>query len=79
MPTPAPAKAPTVAEGQVPDMKVIADFASTVFEDHQIAERWLHEPNLATDNRPPIELLNSAEGFSRVAVLLQRIEYGVLA
>ena len=55
------------------------ELALSVFEDRDIAKEWLNEPNLATDNKPPIALLGSDEGFSRVQTLLHRIEYGVLA
>ncbi len=53
--------------------------ALSVFEDNKVAKDWLNEPNLATDNKPPIALLGTEEGFSRVQTLLHRIEYGVLA
>jgi uncharacterized protein (DUF2384 family) len=53
--------------------------ADEVFGDPQITKRWLKEPNMATGNKPPIELLGTEEGFARVQVLLRRIEAGVLA
>lgn len=52
--------------------------ATEVFEDPRVAEKWLKEPNLGTDNLPPLGLLETRGGFDRVKLLLQRIEYGVL-
>lgn len=72
----APVQGPAVARTNVAE---IQQFAAEVFEDEAIADRWLHEPNIATDNKSPIELVASEEGFSHVKMLLQRIEYGVLA
>jgi putative toxin-antitoxin system antitoxin component (TIGR02293 family) len=53
--------------------------AASIFEDRRMAREWLNRPNLATDNKPPIALLGSEEGFLRVTTLLRRIEYGILA
>lgn len=52
--------------------------ATDVFGDEKVAEEWLGEPNLATDEKPPLALLGTESGFERVRALLQRIEYGVL-
>ena len=52
--------------------------ANKVFGDPQTAKEWLLEPNLATDNRSPLSLLGTNDGFLRVQILLRRIEYGVL-
>jgi uncharacterized protein (DUF2384 family) len=57
----------------------ILELTREVFGDTEIAEQWLQEPNLATDNNPPITLLGSDEGYARVKTLLERIDYGVLA
>jgi hypothetical protein len=57
----------------------ITALAYTVIEDEDQAVRWLSEPCLATDNRPPIDLIGEKNGFERVKNLLLRIEYGVLA
>jgi putative toxin-antitoxin system antitoxin component (TIGR02293 family) len=53
--------------------------AEEVFGDKTMALDWLQQPNLATDGRPPIDLLSTSDGFERVKNLLLRIEYGVLA
>jgi len=53
--------------------------AVSVFENEEVAREWLNQPNLATDEKPPIALLGTEEGFLRVQTLLHRIEYGVLA
>jgi hypothetical protein len=60
-------------------VKAATSLATDVFEDPAVAEKWLNDPNLATDNLPPLVLLGTPEGFDRVKTLLQRIEYGVLA
>jgi putative toxin-antitoxin system antitoxin component (TIGR02293 family) len=57
----------------------ISRLAERVFGNQQNAFKWLHQPNLATDNKAPIELLGTLEGFKRVENLLLRIDYGVLA
>ena len=57
----------------------INELAKEVFEDEAAAKEWLLEPNLATDNKPPIDLLGSPDGYARVFTLLKRIEYGNLA
>jgi putative toxin-antitoxin system antitoxin component (TIGR02293 family) len=56
----------------------ISELAKDVFGDEAVAKEWLLEPNLATDNKPPIDLLGSVEGYARIHTLLKRIEYGVL-
>jgi putative toxin-antitoxin system antitoxin component (TIGR02293 family) len=53
--------------------------AERVFGDKRIGDEWLNQPNLATDNLRPIDLLSTPEGYDRVTNLLLRIEYGVLA
>ena len=67
------AKVPTVQIGQ------ITALASAVLDDREKAERWLTQPNIATDNRPPLELIGEQGGYERVKDLLFRIEYGALA
>jgi len=52
--------------------------AEGVFGAPEVAGKWLQEPNLATDGRPPITLLGSEGGYARVKTLLDRIDYGVL-
>jgi putative toxin-antitoxin system antitoxin component (TIGR02293 family) len=57
----------------------IEHLAEAVFGDKEVATSWLREPNLATDNKPPVDLLGATEGYERVINLLLRIEYGILA
>lgn len=57
----------------------ISAIATQVLEDEEAGVKWLSTPNLATDNRAPIELIGEKDGFERVKNLLMRIEYGVLA
>jgi len=62
----------------VEEINKIRALAEDVFEDKDAALAWLQEPNLATDNNAPIELLGTPDGYARVRNLLLRIEYGVL-
>jgi uncharacterized protein (DUF2384 family) len=55
------------------------ELATSVFGDAQFAKEWLNEPKLATDEKPPIALLGTEEGFARVMIFLHRIEWGILA
>ena len=57
----------------------ISTLASVVIGDPQRALRWLSEPNLAIDNRAPIDLIGEKDGCERVKNLLLRAEFGVLA
>jgi uncharacterized protein (DUF2384 family) len=41
--------------------------------------QWLSEPNLFTNNEPPINMLDTAAGCEYVKNLLFCIEYGILA
>ena len=69
------------AKARVP-VALIAEInalATEVFESEDAALRWLQAPNLATDDRAPVELIGEPNGFKRVRNLLLRIEYGVLA
>ena len=61
------------------EIEEISALAADVLEDAEQGVRWLSTPNLATDNRAPIELIGEKDGFERVKNLLMRIEYGVLA
>ncbi len=57
----------------------VLELASNIFESESAAKEWLNQPNLATDEKPPIALLGTEEGFLRVQTLLHRIENGILA
>ena len=57
----------------------IQALATRVFDDEEAALVWLQEPNLATNNQPPITLLGTAGGYEHVQNLLLRIQYGILA
>jgi hypothetical protein len=61
------------------EIEEITALASAVLEGRDKAVKWLSEPNLATDSRPPIDLIGEQQGFERVKNLLLRIEFGVLA
>lgn len=68
-------------EAHVPTAQIeeITALASSVLDDRNRAVQWLSQPNAATDNRPPIDLIGENNGYERVKNLLLRIEYGVLA
>jgi hypothetical protein len=57
----------------------LVDLATLVFQDAEIANDWLTEPNMATENQPPITFCSSIAGIKSITNLLQRIQYGVLA
>jgi uncharacterized protein (DUF2384 family) len=67
------------ARGLAPALEELETLATAVFGDKDVGIRWLRQPNLATDNAPPVDLLMSEGGLERVKNLLLRIEYGVLA
>jgi putative toxin-antitoxin system antitoxin component (TIGR02293 family) len=68
-----------INEPPTDQIESVMELAACVFEDQEVAKDWLNEPNLATDNKPPIALLGTKDGLLRVETLLHRIEYGVLA
>lgn len=61
------------------EIQEISALASAVIGDANKAMQWLSQPNLATDNRAPIDLIGEQNGYERVKSLLLRVEYGVLA
>lgn len=65
-----------VPTAQIEQINILA---TSVLEDADKAVQWLSQPNPATDDRAPIELIGEPQGFERVKNLLLRIEYGVLA
>lgn len=68
-------------QNHVPTTQIeeISILASSVLGDSSEATKWLSESNLATDNRPPIDLIGEKDGYDRIKNLLLRIEYGALA
>lgn len=68
-------------KGHLPatEIEEISTLATAVIGDKNKATQWLSEPNIATDNRAPIDLLGEKDGYERVKSLLLRIEYGALA
>jgi len=62
----------------VEQIREIEALAETVIGDRQQAFQWLSEPNAATDDKAPMDLLGDQSGYDRVKNLLLRIEYGVL-
>jgi putative toxin-antitoxin system antitoxin component (TIGR02293 family) len=66
-----------------PDMqsleKKILAIATDAFDDEEKALDWLHEPNVRTGNRPPIELIGTPEGFHAVETVLNQIKYAIFA
>lgn len=60
-------------------IREVEKLATDVIGSNEDAIKWLSEPNPATDDRAPLDLLGDQEGYERVKNLLMRIEYGVLA
>ena len=54
----------------------IKSYACKVFDDAEVAETWLSEPNPALGSRVPTELLFTDEGTRAVETVLRRIDYG---
>lgn len=50
-----------------------------VFEDKSLFLKWLHHPNIALGNTPPIDLLKSRFGANMILQELGRMEHGVLS
>jgi uncharacterized protein (DUF2384 family) len=57
----------------------ITKLAVETFDDERKAERWLHESNIRTANKPPIEVIGTPEGLDAVETVLYQIQYGVFA
>ena len=57
----------------------ILAIATDAFDNEEKAWRWLHEPNLQTGNKPPIEVIDTQQGFKVVQVVLNQIKYGIFA
>jgi len=53
--------------------------AKDVLEDDEMARIWLSTPQIALNNRVPLEFLNTGAGTREVEDLLLRIEYGVIS
>jgi putative toxin-antitoxin system antitoxin component (TIGR02293 family) len=53
------------------------DEARRVLGDEEAARRWLRAPVASLDGRPPIDHLDSIEGYERVRETLTKIEYGM--
>jgi len=67
------------SEARLAQVAELEALAEQVFGDREVGLRWLREPNLATYNAPPLDLLEGSSGIEQVKNLLLRIEYGVLA
>ena len=52
--------------------------AAQVLGTDEKAATWLHRPNRALNNRPPLELLQTDLGTNQVDNILNRIEHGVI-
>ncbi len=55
----------------------IAASASEVLGSDEKAGLWLHRPNRALGNRPPIALLGTDAGIAQIEMVLGRLEHGV--
>lgn len=57
----------------------VVELARDLFDDELEIQRWLSTPKQALDNRLPIDLLATNEGFEQVEQLLLQASYGVFA
>jgi putative toxin-antitoxin system antitoxin component (TIGR02293 family) len=55
----------------------IAARASDVLGSEEKAGLWLHRPNRALGNKPPITLLGTDAGIEQTEIVLGRLEHGV--
>ena len=60
-------------------IREMVNLATDIFGSEKVAVDWLNHPNIATDNKPPMALLETKSEGDRVKSLLIRIDYGVLA
>lgn len=61
---------------QVARLLRVKAYASEVFENTDVAETWLRDPNPALGNRVPAELMVTDEGARAIEMVLRRIDYG---
>lgn len=66
------------ARGMTNEQQIVI-IATDAFDDEQLAQAWLHEPNIRTGGRSPIELINTPDGFQAVETVLNQIKYSVFA
>jgi len=66
------------ARGMTNEQQIL-QIATDAFDDEQLAQAWLHEPNIRTDGRPPIELIDTPDGFRAVETVLNQIKYSIFA
>lgn len=52
-------------------------FAEHVWDDQDLARRWIFAPHPELDNRVPIEVARTELGARRVEALLNRLVYGL--
>ena len=57
----------------------IFSLAGEVFENHNSAREWLHQPQVGLGGRIPIDFIRTEAGAREVEDLLGRIEYGVVS
>lgn len=61
---------------QIARLLRVKTYALAVFENPEIADTWLGEPNPALGDRVPADLLVTDEGTRAVETVLRRIDYG---
>jgi uncharacterized protein (DUF2384 family) len=61
-----------------PEAQRILEIGTEAFGDREKAWRWLHEPNIQTGERLPIELIETPQGFDAVETVLYQIEYAIM-
>jgi len=55
----------------------VLKIAIEVFENVELVEKWLYEPNAALGNKTPIELLEAGQELEAIETVLRRIQHGV--
>ena len=66
------------ARGMTNEQQIVK-IATDAFDDEQLAQAWLREPNIRTGGRPPLELIETPDGFRAVETVLNQIKYSIFA
>ena len=68
----------TATRGMTYEQQIVK-IATDAFDDEQLAQAWLQEPNIRTGGRAPIELIDTQDGFRAVETVLNQIKYSIFA
>jgi len=70
-------KLPAAASGHLLEIARVFKMAAEVFEDDEVARRWLRTSITALNQETPLRLLDTPAGIRWVSTLLGRMAYGV--